>query len=50
MPMVYGMGKWEPEHTKECRICGREFETSARTAKYCPDCRKEVEKGRKKNR
>ncbi len=28
--------------TKVCRMCGREFETSARNALYCPDCKKPI--------
>lgn len=50
MAMEYGTGQWESKRMRECRICGIEFSTSCRTAKYCPDCREKVKKDRSKKR
>ena len=35
---------------KVCHECLRKFETEARSAKYCPECRKVVEKRQEKEK
>lgn len=29
--------------TKQCTVCARVFEVGGRNAKYCPECRKQVD-------